>query len=344
MQAPPVQRINDLLTGLLDRGYSKQVTPILSALSNDPRLKSALSAFNTEAKQLADVGQPLTADNPALLNLRQTLDTVLTRQTARIDNAASQLQDQAVTAGQAAARQLALPGIADNHLAALGIQWNVPDPAAIARVVDYANSTAWANQLDQFGAGVADRIGKIAIAGIVDGQNPRAIARTVTQAVDAVPRYQAESLLRTLQLTVYRQSQAANYAANADIVEYVIRAEALDDRTCLACLALNGERYEVGDVIDEHPNGRAVAIPVVKGFERNVQSGEDWLNAQSEDRQRRIMGDANYNAWTDGAVQLSDFVSHGTDPLWGQVIEQQSLNGILGPQAKQYYQVNQKGK
>ena len=336
------QRVNTLLTSLLDKGYTKAIDPVLSSLSRDPRLVHALSVYNAEALRLEQAGQTFTADNPAYLHLKDTIEQVMQRQTGKIDAAAESLQGQAIQAGQTAARQLALPGVTDQHLATLGFQWNRPDTEAIARLLDYANTPAWSKRLQDYGPNVSDAVNKIALNGVVNGYGPRDIARSVTDAVDAIPRYRAEALVRTLQLQSYRRSTALNYAANADKIEYQIRIAALDDRTCLACIALNGTRLDVGEEVIDHWNGRCTAIPVIKGFAREVQSGEDWLNGISDTRQMKIMGEANYNAYQAGAVTLSDFVAHEHDATFGKMTIEASLKGILGNDAKQYYARNQK--
>lgn len=336
----PLERLADTLNSQLDANYLKIVTPVLKGIATDPRVASALAAFQKRAAELANTNQQLTEDDPALGNLRSAIELSLTRQTSRIDVAGAALQAGAVGIASSMARQMALPGVSNQHLNVLGIQWKQPQADVVNQLVNYTNSKAWADQLDQYGPDVAQKVANVALLGVVDGQGPRQIASDVTAAVDAIPRSEAEQLMRTLQLTSYRQASTANYVANADIVDHCIRVEALDDRTCIPCIFLNGTELEVGETPDEHENGRAVAVPVVKGFERDIQSGEDWLDGLGEDRQRKIMGDANYNAWSAGEVQLGDFVQHRVDPLFGPMIREASLKGLLGDKAKQYYKVN----
>lgn len=343
MNQPPIQKLSDLFGNLLDKVYGQQIKPLLNTLSRDPRLSAALLAFSDEANRLDKAKSFLTSTNPALSHLRDTLEKVLSRQTSRIEVVGQNLQQNAIQAAQAASKQLAFPGLDNQHMQIIGVQWNVPDPDAVLRLANYAQSPAWNEALDDYGPNVAKKVYNIAVVGMVGGQNPREIARTVTQAVDAISRSEAEKMIRTLQLTSYRQAMAANYAANDDKIDHLIRIEALDDRTCLSCLALHGSRLEVGESVDEHWNGRGTAIPVIKGFDRHIQTGEDWLTDLEEDRQRKIMGDAAYNAWSVGAVNLDDFVEHTTDPIFGDMIQEASLKGILGSdEAKKYYAANYK--
>lgn len=347
MTAPamPIQRLNNLLSGLLDKGYTRAVGPVLRALSSDPRVTAATAAFEREATRLEAAGETFTPDNPALMNLRTTLETVMKEQSARIDTAGQALQQDAIAQAQNAARQLALPGISDAQLRAIGVQWNQPNPDAIMRVINYTQSGAWADTLDKFGAGVAEQVGRLALAGIIDGQNPRTIARSVATGVSTIPRYRAEAILRTLQLNAYRGATAENFAANADVLEPEgIRIAALDGRTCPPCVALHGTRVPIDEPIQSHYHCRCIVVPIVRGFVRNIVGGADWFDGQSEAVQRSILGDAAFNAWSDGEVSLDDFIGHENDELFGPMITTNSLKAVLGPQtAQKYYQRNYKG-
>jgi len=336
----PIVRLANALNSQLDASYIKVAMPVLKGIATDPRVAAALAAFQKRAAELEKAGQQLTEDDPALGNLRSAVETAMTRQTSRIDVAGAALQSAAVAIAANMARQMALPRISNQHLGIVGVQWKAVQSDVVNQLVNYTNSSAWADSLDSYGPGVAQKVANVALLGVVDGQNPRQIARDVSDAVDSIPRADAEALMRTLQLNSYRQASTANYVANSDIVDHCIRVEALDDRTCLACIYLNGTELAVNETPDEHYNGRAVAVPVVKGFERNIPSGQDWFDSLGEQRQRSIMGDANYNAYQAGEVQLGDFVQHRVDPLFGPMIEQASLKGILGDKAKDYYKVN----
>lgn len=175
--APRVQRIDTLLQGLLDRGFQQKVAPVVNALTSDARVRTALSAFQKEAERLAAAGEPFTRDNPALLNLRSTLARAIDDQAPHIDQAGKALANDAAQAGQYGARQLSLFGLDTQTQVVVSSAWNRPDPAAIARVVDTTSGKPWMRALDTFGDGVAERVNRIAIAGIVDGQNPMDIAR-----------------------------------------------------------------------------------------------------------------------------------------------------------------------
>lgn len=334
MISAPIRRLSEALNSQLDASYNRITAPVLKAIAEDPRINAALHAFQQRTQELAQRHEDMREDDPALGNLRQAVETALTRQSNNIDIAGAALQSSAIIIAADITRQMAVPPSVSNVI------WQTPQTAVVNELVNYTNSAAWDDALAQYGPDAAKKVANVALLGIVDGQGPRQIASDVTDAVTAIPRSAAEQIMRTLQLASYRQASTANYVANSDIVDHCIRVEALDDRTCLACIYLNGDILAVDETPDEHWNGRAVAVPVVKGFDRVVPSGQDWFDNLSEDRQRNIMGDANYNAYQAGEVQLGDFVEHRVDPLFGPMIEQASLKGILGDKAKAYYARN----
>lgn len=330
----PVSTVADMLSHLLDRDFIRVAGPVLQAIATDPRVASALSSLQREAERLSNSKEPLARRNAALTGVRSALELSISAQTPHLNTAGAALEAGAIATGATIAHQMALTG----GLQQLpGYTWQI-----VREVKRYTTSRAWNSQLNQFGAYAGKRVGDIALSGIVDGQNPVEIARTVQTAVTAIPRANAEALLRTVQLSAYRRANADNYAANSDILEPMgIRIAALDDRTCPVCVELHGTEVPIDEDIESHYNCRCTVVPVIVGFPRDIQTGEDWFDAQDEARQQRILGKAGYNAWNDGAVSLSDFVGHTNDPIFGQMLATNSLKGILGAkEAKQFYSYN----
>lgn len=222
------------------------------------RIARALQQFLDEAARLEAAGLPLTADNPVLRALRADLDDILRAHAALIDGAAEGIGRQGVQAGTTAARLTSLPGVSDAMLAAIGVGWAAPDPEAVAELIRLASSPAWIAELERYRTGVAQDVLDVALRGIVAGRNPLTIAREVAAAVRGMPIARAQSLMRTLQLTSYRRAVGLSYVANQDIVSEHVRIAALDDRCCLACIALHGTRLAVGEAVDDHHNGRCL--------------------------------------------------------------------------------------
>lgn len=334
-------RIRDLIVQLQDRGYEAVAGRVLLSIEQSTSsgvVAQRLEELRAEAQRLQAAGERLQADNPVLRALLADLDPVMRRNGNRIDGVADDLQRAGTDAAGQIVRQLALPGLDDAALQAMGIQWNVPDPEAVAAAVQYSQSEAFAASLDRFAPDVMTTIQNMAVRGVVEGWSPLRIAEELTRLVQELPLAWANNIMRTLQLTSYRDAGVIHRLANADILEYQIRIAVLDTRTCLACIALHGTRLPLDARVDDHHQGRCDSICQVRGFPpREIQSGEDWFNSLDEGQQRDMMGHANYEAWRAGAVTLSDFVQPYQSDIYGSMIRQASLLGILGDAARQYY-------
>lgn len=331
----------ELLSLLLDQGYTDTTAAVIGAIARDTErgpLAERLKQFDARAKELADKGESMTAEDAALRALLADFGDTLRKNALLIDAVSLGLESLGIDAAGQFVRMTTLPGISDEQLQGVGVRWNYADVEAINALVNYTQSDAWKQMLAQYGD-IEERVKNIAIKGIVSGQGSLSMARDLRQAIEYIPAFQANVLMRTLQMESFRDAAAINQTANADILEpYCIRIAALDDRTCMSCVALNGTQIPLGSTVDDHWNGRCTSITVIKGVEPpNVQTGEDWFAARSEQEQRSQMGNAAYEAWRDGAISLKDFPQNQTDPLFGDMIVEASLKGILGEGAQKYY-------
>lgn len=344
----PTGSLDELLTQLLDRGYERTAGAVVRSIANATStglLDQRMNELLEEAQRLAANNQRMTQDNAYLRALLADLETVMQRNAARIDGIAGDIQAQGIDAARIATRQLALPGVTDAQLRALGIQWQTPDPEAINNLVGLVESSAFDQALADYQADVIDTVRRIAVRGIVNNFNPLRIARELRQTLEGFPASRANTLARTLQLSSYRSAAAIYQNANVDIIEEVVRIAALDDRTCLACIAQSGQvvwsgERNAGDPIPkivDHHNGRCTTIVRVTGRRFAVTNGQEWFNGLPRDRQLQIAGAANLAALEDGAVSLNDFVERYDDPLFGEMIREASLVGILGERARGYY-------
>lgn len=341
---PSPETVDTLVNGLLNREYADTVSPVLGAIGRG--LSSGVVAlrlrqFQDEVNRLSDAGLPLTIDNPVLAALMNDVRDVLRSHRALMSNAAPDLQNSAVNAAATLTPQLAVGPAA---------RWTIFEPETVNRLVQLVDTPAWEMELDSYETGITQRFLDVVIRGLVKGQNPRTTARELTNMIDGLPRSTAEMMMKSLQLTGYRRATTAMQVANADIIAYVVRIAVLDTRTCLSCIALHGTRLEVGQEVEDHRRGRCTSVSVLKGATGTpsqiyyvddqpveVRTGLDWLRAHTAAGQRDIMGNANYNAYVAGAVQLSDFVQRYDDPLFGDVFTEASLKGLLGERAKEYY-------
>lgn len=332
------------ITALLDRDYKRIVEPVLNAIAsttNSGIVQQRLNELSAEAQRLADAGKRLTPDNPILRATLADLETALNAQSALIDAASAPLQSASIDQSGKIQRQLALPGMTDAQLARFGIAWNTPDPEAVASLVEYVRSDEWRALLSAYPDDVLAVIQNQAVRGIIYGWSPLRIAREISNRVQSLPLYTANNLLRTLQLTAYRDATAIHQNANRDIASQVIRIAALDTRTCLSCVALHGtvlwdsDRDASATVprVDDHHSGRCTSVIIVKGRPRQITTGIEWWDSLSPERQAQqnslVKSPGKLDAIRNGSATLHDFVHEYTDDTFGRMLREASLKDVL---------------
>lgn len=336
------EQIRRLLEQLLDHGFDQAVDPVLRAAARvldtggSSALGTALAQLDAEVARLAASGARLSVDNPVLRAVWGDLETALDRQARLISDASSKVLESALNAAGTSVRQYALPGFSDAELEALNMRWIKPDPEVVARVVDYTRSAAWRQQMQKYAVGSFDDIQTSIFAHILDGHGGT-VPRYLRNLIENAFIKDASTLIRTMQMTAYRDAAVIHRMANADILEKHIRIATLDDRCCMGCIGLHGTELRLNERVDDHHNGRCDSISIVKGFPLQIETGESWFARQSPERKRALMGGANYAAYQDGKVALKDFIGRRKDDVFGPQIYELSLKGVLGDGAKDYY-------
>lgn len=116
------------------------------------------------------------------------------------------------------------------------------------------------------------------MTGMARGWGPGKTARLMRDALGVAPRTAINSA-RTETLRVYREASLQQYRASG-IVDGYIRVAAKSERTCLACLAKDGEWFPLSTTFEEHNQGRCVAPgtvvsgPSVEAFMARYYQGE----------------------------------------------------------------------
>lgn len=330
-----------LVSDLLNRGYTQSADLVLQTIQRNGTsgiLARRLAELDEEAARLrANYGR-LDANNPVFRALMADFEDVMKGNRALLDGAAEGVMNSGVQVAGESVYRLALPGLDAATARAVGLAWNRPDPEAVRRLVQYTSRKPWEDRLNRYGDGMAGLVQQIATTGLASGWGPERAAREVRRAVEGLPVAYANTLMRTLQITSYRDAQAAHRVANDHIIVGHIRIAALDDRTCMACVALHGTELRPGQRVDDHHNGRCDSVSIVRNRPRPaVETGEAWFNRQPEERQRAMMGDAMWRAWQDGAVQLRDIPRAYDDEVFGRMVSASSLKGLLGSGARRYY-------
>ena len=336
-------RLSQLVARLLDRDYNRTALPMLRAVARSTKsgqIAKRMRELDTEVARLLEAGDKrLRPDNPVLRSLVRDLEATMRGNVLLLDGAAGAMQESGITAAPQVQRQMASVGLSGPAAATVRAAWNVPDPEAVARLIGYAGSDAWEAQLAAYGKAVPQAVADQAVRGIVQGWGPRRTARRVRELAEAMPAHQAATLMRTLQLTSYRDATAVSQQANRDIARRVVRIATLDQRTCLSCVSTHGDVLWDGEGsapvrrVNDHHNGRCTSVVIVRGRSTAIRSGEDWFNGLPREQRNKMAAlqdsPGKRAALDSGEVTLRDFRQPYRDKVFGAMLNEASLTDAL---------------
>lgn len=243
-------------------------------------------------------------------------------------------QAEVVAAAQEHAREQAQAvAQTEEQAARITTTWNrLPVEATEDLVGFLSDGSPLRTLLDGLGEETSAGVQRALLTGLMTGQNPRKIARLVRQAF-GVPLSRALTISRTEVLRAYRESTRRTYQENRHLIRGWRWLAAHQPRTCAMCLAMDGSIHSLDEPLDDHPNGRCAMTPVLVDEEPPArETGEQWLERQSQEVQERVLGKAGAEAYRAGAVTLQDFVGRRRSEEWGTTRYAKSLREILGPE------------
>jgi len=86
----------------------------------------------------------------------------------------------------------------------------------------------------------------------------------------------------------------------------------------MACLFLDGERFPLEEMLDDHPQGNCQAVPEVAGVGApQWEKGADWFATLDQDQQREKLGPQLFEQWQKEGFDLSSLVSRSHSTEWG---------------------------
>jgi hypothetical protein len=187
-------------------------------------------------------------------------------------------------------------------------------------------------RLNELAPLLAQSIGDKILEGVGLGYNPMKVGAMITNEL-GWGLSDAMRWARTTQMWVYRSASQATMAANSDISDGWIWFAILDEAVppCESCLANHGQLFPLDEILDDHWNGRCVALPHVKGDDNPVsQSGEEWFGTLDEAKQRDIMGVGKLEAYNEGKFNFSQLTQQVPDTVFGTMRTEVSLKDLLG--------------
>ena len=176
------------------------------------------------------------------------------------------------------------------------------------------------------------------VEGVGLGKGYREVAKDMRDAM-GMEYDRSLRIARTEINRSYRLANAEQYRRSG-VVEKVLRL-CYKPTACFACLMMDGEECPNG-VCDDHPNGKCTTIvQTTGGVVPEWQKGPEWLEEQSPEDQRRIMGAGRYEAWKAGEIEdLRDLVRIKPNEIWGgspSMISMQEMNLATATERRMFH-------
>lgn len=221
---------------------------------------------------------------------------------------------------------------------AFDVTWDILPSESIETLLGFLrpDSRLTAKLTSDLGSFGAQYMSDQLLEGIALGYNPRKIASTISRSL-GVPLTYSLTNVRTAQLWSYREATRLNYINNSEIVQKWTWYASLDGRVCLSCVNQHGREYSLTVPLNDHHNGRCAQLPILRDFPVNIQSGQDWFNNLPASEQQRRMGPAMYQAYRNGEFQFQELSKVYENDVYGEMLQQNSLRGMIGDNARKYY-------
>ena len=182
------------------------------------------------------------------------------------------------------------------------------------------------------------------VRGITMGDNPNRVAADMLRRMEAAfsgGLTRTTMIARTEMLDAMRASDLLVDQANADVVEGWEWYASLDDRTCVACIAMHGQVFPTSEPGPEgHHQCRCSRLPVVRpwselGFTMDeppsaVQPGAEWFAQQPEGTRLAIAGSERVRLLDEGAVSFDQFARTTVNPGWRDSRTVTPLRDLVG--------------
>lgn len=211
----------------------------------------------------------------------------------------------------------------------VGISWDRIPPDALDAIVQRTTQRIGALSMP-IPEEQTEALNQVLIRGVAIGENPREAARELLNRLGGNfdgGRMRAETIMRTEILDALRRAALASRLRNKDVLNGWVWHCDLSERTCPACLAMNGTRFPLDQPGPEgHPNCRCVAVPQTKtwrelGFDVDepadvTRDARDWFDNLPQEARVKIMGRERLRRLDAGELRWEDIPRRVENPDW----------------------------
>ena len=227
-----------------------------------------------------------------------------------------------------------------SQLPAGALDWARVDPAAVDAIVQRTTGRI-ESSLRPLPADQQAVMKQVLVRGVMVGDNPRTAAALMLKRLGGAfdgGRARAQVIARTEMLSAHREAALASRKANTDVLKGWMWTATKSDRTCPACLAMDGREFAVdASGPDGHPCCRCTAVPLTKTYKElglnvdeppsDYQTGPEWFATQPRSVQLRIMGAERLRRLDQGTLAWGDIPAVRHAPEWRDSIVTAPLGG-----------------
>jgi SPP1 gp7 family putative phage head morphogenesis protein len=297
-------------------------------LEIESRLDAQIGLLAREMADLVAEGKPITEQLVWRQERYQYLKSQMQTEIAKYNATAVKTISQAQT-GNALLGIDAAQAAITTQIGPFGTNWNRINVEAVQNMIGFAgDGSPLKSLLAEDYPDAVDGLLKALINGVARGQSPVQTAREMKDGM-AGGLQRALVIARTETARAYRMASTEQYRQSGVVRGF--RRLVFRQTACMACLMLDGELFDVASEMDDHPNGKCCAIPMVAGVaDPTWETGKQWFAKLTPEEQEAKMGPGMFAAWKDGKIDLSDLAAKQHSDTWGDSPAVPSLASLLG--------------
>lgn len=284
-------------------------------LSIENSLQSDIAALAEEMARRTAAGETITQQMIYKAERYQVLQRQLEREVVKYNKEAfgtiATAQERAATLGIDQAQA----AIFASYPSPLSASFNRVNVGAVEHLIGLSgDGKPLKNLLDQAVGDASNGIVDALINGLGKGEGAFAIARAMADGM-GLGLDRSILIARTETNRAYRSASVEQYRESGVVTGFYRLVN--KSTACPACLALDGEEFELASEFEDHPNGNCTCIPKVRGVDAPTwEKGPDWFAMQDPAKQLSILGAQRFELYQNG-TPLSDFVTHSHSDVWG---------------------------
>lgn len=331
----PFSTIDNVLQTFLKRASEYETNEFFDLAREWMRVQSSLqAAYDGMAAQIAGMkadGKPITESSIHRLERYQSLLAQAQQEVNRFNRKADSLIsdgqqwhiEQGISKGSAE-----IDAIYQAH-GVIDASFDLLPAKALEHMVGHLGDGSPLSDLLKFDyKDTAGNLANLLVDSTAKGINPRITAQSMANYMDG-NLDRSMVIARTEQIRSFRTASVEEYKTSGVVDGYERHCD-FSDRTCMACVALDGQVYTLEEQFSDHPDGRCFSIPHVKNMDMGSRSNaRDWFEKQSTDVQISMMGEKVYDAWKSGKFTVRDLGVISHSDIWGEQIKKASLEDLL---------------